>query len=601
VEQLSVWVSAGLVTAGLSAAMLAGAGVAGADTDSESGGSDGTSSASSSGASAGGSTSAGSTSAGSSSPKASDSDTATKPDMKPDPKDTESDVEPQTEPDTDTEPDVESEALEPATPEPEAPEPEEPAPTPETEVDVAAPAPNAPKNDSTPPADPTAPATKPDSVVAPPRVTEPDPVASPRDDTDDTDAPVTPEQPPVNVAPVVSQSVSTPAPAARITQSITAVTPPTPPSLLDVVGSVIAAVVVNVGSLVINTLQALEALVQGPPVLPPGSTVTVRSSTIELNTGQRVAANWYYPEGDVPPTRMILLQHGFLAQGPMYSYTAANLAARTNSIVVTPTLPSNMFAGDDAWLGGAGMASAIADLFVGDRAALTESAIAAGYATRYGLNPETAALPTTFAMAGHSLGGHLVAGAAGFLAENGAARDLVGVITLDGVPLGTTMADALVKLDAYELATGHYVPIREIGAPANYLNASSNVKQALSAARPDRFNGVVLNGGVHMDSMQGGNPLIQFAAFVAAGFPQPQNPAAVQELAVSWLDDWFEGRTDVGDDLTPGATITIPTPKGTARGVVIGKAPAFAEILEFAPSGPAAVPATDAQLTRLTA
>jgi hypothetical protein len=593
VEQLSVWVSAGLVTAGLSAAMLAGAGVAAADTDGESGGSDGTSSASSSAGSSGDS------SAGSSAPKASDSVTATKPDTKPDPKDSEPDVKPETEPDTDAEPDVD-------TAEPDASEPDEPAPTPETEVDVATPAPDAPKNDSAPPADPTAPATKPDSVVTPPRVTEPDPVASPSDDTDDTDdtdVPAAPGQPTVSVTPVAAQSVTdtTPAPAARITQSITAVTPPAPPSLLDVVGSVIAAVVVNVGSLVINTLQALEALVQGPPVVPPGSTVTVRSSTIELNTGQRVAANWYYPEGDVPPTRMILLQHGFLAQGPMYSYTAANLAARTNSIVVTPTLPSNMFAGDDAWLGGSGMASAIADLFVGDRAALTESAIAAGYATRYGLNPETAALPTKFAMAGHSLGGHLVAGAAGFLAENGAARDLVGVITLDGVPLGTTMPDALVKLDAYEQASGHYVPIREIGAPANYLNASSNVKQALSAARPDRFNGVVLNGGVHMDSMQGGNPLIQFAAFVAAGFPQPQNPAAVQELAVSWLDDWFEGRTDVGDDLTPGATISIPTPKGTARGVVIGTAPGFAEILEFAPSGPSAVPATDAQLTRLTA
>ena len=596
-EQLSVWMGAGLVTVGLSAAMLAGAGVAGADTDSESGGSDGTSSASSSADSSAGSSagsSASGSSAGSSAPKAAEPDTATKPDAKPDPEDAEPDVETDAEPEA-PEPDVEPEAPAPDTEEPKAPE-----------VDVATPTPDAPKNDSSPPADPAATAAKPDSVVTPPRVTEPDPVASPSDDADDTDATdatATPAQPTVSVTPIAAQSVTDtdPAPAARITQSITAVTPPAPPSLLDVVGSVIAAVVVNVGSLVINTLQALEALVQGPPVLPPGSTVTVRSSTIELNTGQRVAANWYYPEGDVPPTRMILLQHGFLAQGPMYSHTAANLAARTNSIVVTPTLPSNMFAGDDAWLGGSGMASAIADLFVGDRAALTQSAVAAGYATRYGLDPETAALPVKFAMAGHSLGGHLVAGAAGFLAENGAARDLVGVITLDGVPLGTTMADALVKLDAYELASGHYVPIREIGAPANYLNASSNVRQALSAARPDRFNGVVLNGGVHMDSMQGGNPLIQFAAFVAAGFPQQQNPAAVQELAVSWLDDWFEGRTDVGDDLTPGSTITIPTPKGTARGVVIGRAPAFAEILDFAPSGPAAVPATDAQLTRLTA
>ncbi len=131
----------------------------------------------------------------------------------------------------------------------------------------------------------------------------------------------------------------------RATAAAVAPAPP-PPSLLDVVGSVLAAVVVNVGSALINTLQAAEAFVTGPPVLPPNSTVTVRSSTIRLSTGQRVAANWYYPEGEVPPTQMILLQHGLLALGPQYSYTAANLAERTNSIVVTPSLPSNFFAGD---------------------------------------------------------------------------------------------------------------------------------------------------------------------------------------------------------------------------------------------------------------
>jgi hypothetical protein len=65
-----------------------------------------------------------------------------------------------------------------------------------------------------------------------------------------------------------------------------------------------------------------------------------------------VWVGWYYPEGDEPPTKMILLQHGFLALGPMYSYTAADLAERTNSIVVTPTLRSNLFAGDSHWLGG---------------------------------------------------------------------------------------------------------------------------------------------------------------------------------------------------------------------------------------------------------
>ena len=40
-------------------------------------------------------------------------------------------------------------------------------------------------------------------------------------------------------------------------------------------------------------------------------------------------------------------------------------------------------------------------------------------------------------------------------------------------------------------------------------------------------------------------------------------------------NDWFEGRTDVGDDdLVPGSTIDITTPKGTARAIVIGEAPA---------------------------
>ena len=67
------------------------------------------------------------------------------------------------------------------------------------------------------------------------------------------------------------------------------------------------------------------------PVLPPGSTVTVRSSTLEIGNGQVVPANWYYPATDEPPTRLIYLQHGFLATGPMYSYTAAYLSEGTNS------------------------------------------------------------------------------------------------------------------------------------------------------------------------------------------------------------------------------------------------------------------------------
>lgn len=352
-----------------------------------------------------------------------------------------------------------------------------------------------------------------------------------------------------------------------------------PANPITVVARAVTNLITNIGSAAINALQALERFVTGPPVLPAKSTVTVGSSTILLGNGQRVQANWYFPkpsEAGAPPEKMILLQHGFFALGPMYSFTAANLAERTNSVVVTPTLSSNFFAADDRWLGGAGMAVNIADLFRGDRAALTESAVAAGYATRYGLDPATAVLPRKFALAGHSAGGGLVSGAAGSLAASDDAADLVGVILLDAVPTGNTLKDALAQLDAYQGRGGQYIPVREIGAPPNAFNFISTVNQTLSAARPDRFNGVVLAGGVHMDSMRGGNSLIQFGAQLLAGVPQAQNPPALIDLAVGWLTDWFAGDTAKGDDLVPGTIIDIPTPKGTAHGRVIGTAPVLA-------------------------
>lgn len=345
-----------------------------------------------------------------------------------------------------------------------------------------------------------------------------------------------------------------------------------PPNLIRWLQGVTDRITSGIGSLVFNSLQALEALVTGPPVLPPNSTVTVRNSTILLSTGQRVKANWYYPEGDAVPEKLIVLQHGFFALGPMYSFTAANLAASTGAIVVTPTISSNPFAGDDNWINGDGMAAAIADLFVGDRTALTDSALAAGFATRCGLDPADARLPEKFGLAGHSAGGGLVAAVAGYLVDNGAADDLVGVITLDGVPTGSTMAVALRKLQAYEDETGRYIPVREIGAPRNAFNFISTLRADLNAARPGRFNGVVLAGGVHMDSMQGGNALIQFGAQLLAGFPQPQNPPAVGELSADWFNDWFAGDTDNGDELVPGSILPISTPKGTAQGTVIGSA-----------------------------
>ena len=315
-------------------------------------------------------------------------------------------------------------------------------------------------------------------------------------------------------------------------------------------------------SLIFGLLSGLERLVNGPAVVPAGSTVTVRSSSLQITDSMTVPVDWYFPTGGEPPQRLILLQHGFLAIGPMYSYTAARLAERTHSIVLTPTLNSNSLADGGLWLGGTQMHAAVAALFTGDRAALTASAIAAGFTGT--------ALPTKFGLTGHSLGGALVSGVAGYLAGADAAADLVGVILLDGVPLGDQLSDALVKLDDYEQRTGIYVPVRAISAPLNYLNMFGNTYEALSTGRPDRFKGVVLRGGVHMDAMRGPNPIIQFAAFLAAGFPQSQNPPAVEELSATWFADWFGGHPDVDDDLEPGSTFTVDTPNGPATATVIG-------------------------------
>lgn len=620
-EQLSVWVGTGLVTAGVSAALLAGAAVASADTGSGAASNDSASSTSTSSdaprhetapkpAVKPKSTSDGSDKDQPGSVKgtgedAGAADTAgetptkrTKPITKPTPSQptTGSSDEPDSTAPDSTDPDsTHPDSTQPDTNEPDSSADQGDRPSKHTTSTTDTPS-TTPVTANQPAGTPTAPkpatADADATTVASVEVTEPtNPVLA-------TTTQVVPNQ-------TVAREVSAKSIAGTslVQTSLAAAAAPAAPSLLGIVQGLITAVFVNVGSVTITALQAIEALVTGPPVLPPGSTVTVRDSWITLDTGQRVAANWYFPKvvDDTPPTQMILLNHGLFALGPMYSYTAANLAEETYSIVVTPTLPSNPFLGDSAWLGGTAMANSIANLFVGPRTSLTQSALDAGYATQYGLDPTTATLPQKFALAGHSLGGNLVAAAAGFLAadSSGAARDLVGVIMLDGVPVGTTMDDALTKLATYEADSGHYVPIREIGAPWNLFNSLSNVNQSLTEFRPDHYNGVVLTGGVHMDSMRGGNPLIQFAAYLVAGFPQPQNPPAVDALSVQWLKEWFGGDPYVGDGTAPGTTIPI----GAADGVVIGNLPVarLGRSVIFASTTPTTIPAVKPSLASLAA
>ncbi len=107
--------------------------------------------------------------------------------------------------------------------------------------------------------------------------------------------------------------------------------------------------------------------------------MTVYSSRLRIDCGcapgegEEVPVDWYIPENP-DPERIIYLQHGFLAAGPWYSYTAATLAEQTNSIVVAPSITSNFLAYDQCWLGGAPMHQAMAGLFDPNNTALADSA-----------------------------------------------------------------------------------------------------------------------------------------------------------------------------------------------------------------------------------
>ncbi|WP_199254562.1 alpha/beta hydrolase [Mycolicibacterium mengxianglii] len=347
-----------------------------------------------------------------------------------------------------------------------------------------------------------------------------------------------------------------------------------------------------IGSAVFNFIGALVQAADGPPVVPPElrDSIHVSSSTLVISPGNEVAADWYFPtEGQ--PERLIYLQHGILASSPMYSYTAAYLAQRTNSVVVATTLTSNPFAEGGLWLGGDNMHAAVAQLFLDENrealnASLTTATLKDGR--------QSLTVPTEFVLIGHSLGGGFAPGVTGHYAEGLVARradgaeaenHLAGVVLLDGVPFSPILPNAMDRLKKLEEsnngAAGDYVPVYEIGAPLNFLNSTSAVNQDLSAARPGKFNGVVINGGVHMDGMLGGNPLIQASAYLVAGIPKPENPAAVQRLMAGWINDMFDGNIDpvtgrcLGDDCAgvygdPGGTVVIPGDNGEASAVVIG-------------------------------
>ena len=311
-----------------------------------------------------------------------------------------------------------------------------------------------------------------------------------------------------------------------------------------------------IGTIVFGLFSLITQTVGGPPVLPLGSTVTVLSSRLRIDcgcapgAGESVPVDWYIPE-DPEPDRFIYLQHGFLAAAPWYSHTAAALAEETKSIVVAPSITSNFLSYDQCWLGGAPMHQAMAGLFDPNNAALKESAVAAGY---------NGPIPQRVVLMGHSLGGGAVSGIAGYMTENGSIDRLAGVVLLDGVGLNGEMVNDLTKVvDDADL------PIYQLAAPRYMWNMFGSGTDALVQARPSAdFYGVTLVGGSHVDTMRGGNFLIQFAQQLVSGFSTPQNVDAARMVMVGWVNDMFDGERNSPYYLERGETRTINTPAGPA-------------------------------------
>jgi len=535
VDRFLLWLRVGVVTAGVSAAMLAGAGLAVAD-DASTSGADGSASSESS-------NSTGSKDDSDKDPPGDDQPSA-------------NDPEPGDDDDADPGPGTEGPSTEPGEEATEEEPPESPSTEPTEETTEPEPAADDTTSDSDT-AETQRPATakanpqEPAGTLDKPAAEQTELKAKEAVEVEHAEASADPL--PATVEPVVvvieDEATETTATAMAFAAPTTSdelaptATAQTAPSLLSVIGTVI-----------FNLYAFATRLVGGPAVVPPGSSVTVRQSTLHIDCGDGydVPADWYIPAaGPEPPTRLIYLQHGFLAQGPWYSYTAATLAEQTNSIVVAPSITSNFLACDACWLGAPPMHKAVADLFEDGNTALADSLRATGYED---------ALPQRVVLIGHSLGGGLVAGAAGNMVGN---DRLAGVIMLDGVGLDGSMAASL------DLVPDE-IPIYQIAAPAYFWNQNGVGSTALQQARPDRFIGVMLEGGSHVDAMQGGNPLIQFAQELVAGFTEARNVEAAKILMVGWVNDMFDPTGEpegiYGD---PRDVITIDTPAGVATAIAL--------------------------------
>jgi PE family len=270
----------------------------------------------------------------------------------------------------------------------------------------------------------------------------------------------------------------------------------------------------------------------------PGAVTGVREgfSYLEIPVGPHgygAPARWYFPtqaDGSVDAKGVIYLQHGFLGTGGWYGELAIQLAERTDSIVVVPTVSSFPLPGG-AWLSGAQMQQAVGGLFLGNETALNTSAGQAGY---------HGTLPQNFMLTGHSAGGGLATLAAGDyvadLGTNAADNHLLGVVMFDGVANNSSaFAAAIANLKTLN------IPDYVVAAPPQAWNAYGATTNQLVSLYPEQFVGVELVNGSHVDSLLGDKPVVDFLAQALIKYSPGGNTAAVYTLSTGWINDMFAG------------------------------------------------------------
>jgi hypothetical protein len=288
--------------------------------------------------------------------------------------------------------------------------------------------------------------------------------------------------------------------------------------------------------------------------------VLVGHSSLQVgcgSAGTTLSTDWYFPGGGVArPTGIVWLQHAFFQTKDNLVALAQSIAAHTGAIVIAPTITSNPLATGGCWINGAPMARAVANLFGAGRAALQTSADAARGGRVW--------LPRPFVLSGNSAGGNLVTGAAGDTTQpGGAIANLRGVVLYDAVDYGASMQNALARLTGVDDRM-----VLQIASPPNPCNAFGSGTAALLSARPDRFVGVELVNGTHLDAE---GPDIGPLAEAVCGRPRSINVDAVRVLAADWITNAFTGSSlgivggSPGQAISVGGATAVVLPAGAAK------------------------------------